>query len=224
MLTKSKTVCYWEDLITSNKTLKGKIFENEPITKRTMYIHYVIFNKKSGLENVWAPIPDINKVLGFIQFCFLPEAYYKWIEGKKKVVTKIPTLSLDKLLKHAIENKRITKEEEEHIKENIEFINKLWHINGDKVIRELNKFCRTFNSNWLGDSNGFLYLRVFKNTEELGKFVVDSNIKTDYENKFEEKIGMTQDEWLLLCKDAYKDKSKERKFKNILFKQLKEVI
>ncbi|MEF9990432.1 MAG: hypothetical protein RR716_07995, partial [Christensenellaceae bacterium] len=94
----------------------------------------------------------------------------------------------------------------------------------DRIITELVKFAREFNKNWVGDNQEFLYMKIFKTTEELGKFVVDSNVLTDTMNDFEVKTGVTLEEWNLICKDAIKDNNSGEKFQEILLKNLSEVI
>ena len=89
MISKYNSADYWSKIIEKNKTYKGKIFLEEPITEKTVYIHTIVFNKESGLENVWAPIPNLKMLLGYIQYCFLPVAYQKWFDGREgKILMK----------------------------------------------------------------------------------------------------------------------------------------
>ena len=70
---------FWRELITKNETLKGRMFKDEPITEDTKYLHYVIFNRKVGFQNVWVVVPNFNRLIEFIEYVFMPEAYYKWV-------------------------------------------------------------------------------------------------------------------------------------------------
>ena len=54
-------------------------------------------------------------------------------------------------------------------------IKKCWDLPKNKLILELKKFVRDFNRTWYGDSNEFLYLKIFEKPEELGKFVIKSS-------------------------------------------------
>lgn len=214
---------YWKPLITRNQTLKERMFEDEDITEKTMYVHYIIFNKFSGLESVWAPMPDLQRLLGFVQYCFLPEAYYKWIEGKSSPVRNMPIISVDSVLENALNENKLSREEEAHMRGDIIAIKNLWKMRESETVIELNKFCRKFNSYWLGDSTEFLYLKVFKNAMELGDFVLKTNMDTDYENVFEKHCNMNSEEWLKLCYDSSKSFEAGQRLKGILFKELKEI-
>ena len=212
----------WDELIRKNETLKGRIFKDEPITEETKYLHYVIFNRHFGIQNVWVMVPNFNRLVQFIQYVFMPEAYYKWVEGKKKLITKVPSNDVEKII--AMINSKNTKEDKKKMNDDILALKKLNGLNSEQGMRKLKVFCSRFNNNWLGDGDEFLYLKVFNNAEDLGKFVVETNLQTDCEKCYEEKIGMTAEEWFKVCINASKDKEAEKKFKEILFKYLEDIV
>ncbi|MPQ44632.1 hypothetical protein [Clostridium tarantellae] len=224
MKTKYNSLNYWENLIISNKTKKNKLFLEEAITMDTKFLHYVIFNKKTGIESDWIAVPDMKALLGFIEYIFLPEAYYKWVEGKEKAIINIPTRSIDDIFKLSVRSNKITKTEEKCMKEEINKIKRLWNLPDEKIYKELRIFCGRFNNDWLGDSTQFLYLKIFKNANELADFVFNTNIKTNFEQEFEEKIGMNKESWFKLCEQASINKNDGEKLKFILSKHLSEVI
>lgn len=215
---------YWEKVFRNNNTIKSKIFIDEEITEKTVYLHYVIFNRKSGIESVWLPMPSVTMLVGFIQYCFLPEAFYKWSEGKSSVATKIPSLSVDNIVALGAANGKLDKREIQDMRKQIAHIRNMWRLPSHDLIGKLKSFSREFNRVWIGDSTEFLYLNVFKNAEELGSFILNTNIQTDFEKRFEEKIGLTEQQWINLCKNASKDQEAQIKFKEILSKHLSEVI
>ena len=100
----------------------------------------------------------------------------------------------------------------------------MWDLPKDRVIPELIKFSREFNKTWYGDNKEFLYLKIFRNPEELGNFIVDSTMLTNDENTFISKTGVTVSEWKKICSEAIKNKLSAEKFKEILQKNLSEVI
>ena len=196
---------FWRELITKNETLKGRMFKDEPITEDTKYLHYVIFNRKVGFQNVWVMVPNFNRLIEFIEYVFMPEAYYKWVEGKKKLITHIPS-------------------EKEKMKNDIVALRKLKGLSADNGMRKIKIFCSRFNNNWLGNDDEFLYLKAFGSAEELGKFVVETNLQTDSEDSYEKTIGMTTEEWFKVCENAHKNKEDEEKFKKVLFKHLEDIV
>ena len=218
------SIAYWEPFIRKNKTLKERIFKDDYINDNTIYLHYTIFSKKSGVESGWVPAPSLKELLGYIQYCFLPEAYYTWIYGQNKSISKVPIVTVDTIVKEAIRDKKITQEDEKHIKEDIENLNRLWRLRRDNSKAEVERFCSKFNSNWLGDSNSFLYLKTFFTPLELGEFVVNTVCETNYRECFCKDISMSKEQWLKFCSGVSKDKEKGEKFKGYLFKELKDIV
>lgn len=213
---------FWSDLIRKNETLKGRMFKDEPITENTKYLHYVIFNRHVGIQNVWVMVPDFNHLVQFIQYVFMPEAYYKWVEGKRKLITHIPSNDVEQII--SMININNTKEDKKKMQNDVLALRKLNGLSSEQGMRKLRIFCSRFNNNWLGDSDEFLYLKVFKNAEELGNFIFETNLQTNFEQSYEREIEMTAEEWFKLCKNAHKNKEDENVFKEILFKHLENVI
>lgn len=215
---------YWENVISENKTIRGHMFMQNPPKEKSLYIHTLIFSKDNGIDNIYAYFPDAKVLLGYIQYSFLQEAFYKWIYGKDRVVTKIPSLPVNKLINDGVKKGKITKIEGKQMLSDYTRLSKMWELPKDRVLTELMKFARDFNKNWFGDSKEFLYMKIFKNSEDLGKFVVDSNMITSSLSDFEEKTGVTLDEWNMICKEAIRSSHAGEKFQQILLKNLSEVI
>ncbi len=221
---KYNSITYWEPFIRNNKTLRERVFKYDYITDKTIYLHYTIFSKKSGVESGWVPAPSLESFLGYIQYCFLPEAYYTWLYGREKSISKVPIVTVDTIFKEAIRNNKISKEDEKHIKDDMESLNRLWRLRRENSKSEVQRFCSKFNSNWLGDSNSFLYMKAFFSSRELGEFIIDTVCQTNCRECFNKDISMSKDEWLKFCDEVSKDKQKGEEFKGYLFKELKDIV
>ena len=81
---------YWEELINENKTIRGHMFMDKLPNEKSIYIHSLVFCKNNGLNNTWSYFPNEKMLLGYIQYSFLQEAFYKWIYGKERMVISIP--------------------------------------------------------------------------------------------------------------------------------------
>lgn len=215
---------FWDKKINENKTIRGHMFMEEPPKKNTLYIHTLIFNKKNGIDNIFAYFPDEKALLGYIQYSFLQEAFYKWIYGKDEVVTKIPSMPVDKIVNRGLKEGKITKNEAELMLSHYEKIRLLWNVPKDRIVPELIKFCRVFNKTWFGNNKEFLYIKVIKNIVELGEFVIDSALIIGNEEQFLNKIGLTVTEWRELCKKATLSKEDGKRFKLILQRNLSEIL
>ncbi|SHE48896.1 hypothetical protein [Clostridium fallax] len=224
MRTKYNVFDFWERYISKNRTIRSRMFSKEKITKQTTYFHTVIFSKKYGIESMWGIAPNERMLLGYIQHSFLPEAFYKWIYSKNKKAGFVPIKTAKDIVKDAEKHKDVNKDDAKSMKEQITILNRLWDVPTDRLMLELKKFARVFNKKWFGSSSEFLYINVFKNSKELGEFVLKTNLLTDFEKNFEETIGCTEEQWLSLCDNVVNDDTAEEKFKEILEKHLNEVV
>lgn len=215
---------YWENVIRENKTIRGHMFMKKPPTEKCLYFHTLMFSKSNGLNNIWGYFPNVRSLIGYLQYSFLQESFYKWIYGKDKLITSIPSISVERIIEEAEKAKKITKEIADNMKKDYKFLSKLWDMPSKDAERELVKFLREFNKKWMGDNREFIYIKLFKSPEEVGEFVVSSAEMTDTEGELENKIGMKIDEWKNLCKNTLKDKIKGEKFREILLKKLSEVL
>lgn len=195
-----------------------------PPKEKSVYIHTLIFSKKNGIDNIYTYFPDVKVMLGYIQYSFLQEAFYKWINGKDKVVTKIPYVPLEKIISNGLKKGSISRAEANKMLDYNNKISKMWELPKDRIIPELMKFARSFNKTWFGDNKEFLYLKVFKSPEEVGEFVVNSSLITGDDNIFKERLGVTVNEWRCICKDAIKNETMGERFKEILQKNLTQII
>ncbi|OOM11349.1 hypothetical protein CLOSAC_29090 [Clostridium saccharobutylicum] len=214
---------YWEKVIDANKTIRGHIFMQELPTENSIYFHTLIFSKKTGINSIWGYFPNVRSLLGYIQYSFLQEAFYKWIYGRERLVTKIPYVTVEKIISEGERKNKISKDTAASMRYEYRFLNHLWNMPSKKVEIELKKFISAFNKRWIGDKNGFLYIKVFKTPEELGDLVISSSLITSTEEELQNKIGMTIDEWKDVCSKAIKDTNNGEIFRNILFKKLSEV-
>ena len=191
----------------------------KPPTEKSIYFHTLIFGDKSGINNIWGYCPNTRGLIGYLQYSFLQEAFYKWIYGQEKLITRIPHLKVDKIANEGERLNKISKEVSINMKNDYEFLNNLWGMPFSKSETEVRKFVVDFNKKWIGDNKEFLYIKVFWTPEELGEFVISSMLITSTEEELENRIGMTIDEWRDICKFAVKDFIKGEKLRNILLKK-----
>lgn len=215
---------YWKELIRENKTIRGHMLMNRMPTDKSLYIHTLIFCRQNGLNNIWGYLPDVRALIGYIQYSFLPEAFYIWINSREGRVSAVPIKPVEQVISDGERSKKITKEEAEKMRHQVTIIKKCWDLPKNKLMLELKKFVRDFNRAWYGDSSEFLYLKIFEKPEELGKFVLDSSYMSKSEEAINKENKADIEEWLDLCRNATTNKQLGEKFRNILQKNLTEVI
>ena len=215
---------YWEELINENKTIRGHMFMDRLPNDKSVYIHSLIFSKNKGLSNIWSYFPNERTLLGYIQYSFLQEAFYKWIYGKERLIINIPNVTVERIIADGEKNKKISKEEAKNMRRHLDMIKSYWNLPKDKLIKALQRFSRDFNRTWYGDNKEFLYLKIFDSPKDLGNFVINSNYITTTEKDFVERTGVDIVQWKNICEDANINKSNGEKFRDILLKSLTEVI
>lgn len=215
---------YWENVISRNKTIRGHVFMQKPPTDKCLYFHTLIFSKKNGISNMWGYFPNIRSLLGYIQYSFLQEGFYKWIHGRDSLITRIPSISVDKIIKDAEKAKKVTKEVAENMKKDYETLKKIWDMPTKKAEIELRKFIIEFNKRWIGDNKEFLYIKVFRSPEEVGEFVISSGLITSTKQELESRIGMKIEAWKEICRESIHDAEKGEIFRYVLSKKLSEVL
>lgn len=215
--------CYWENVISKNKTIRGHMFMQKPPTEKSIYFHTLIFGNKNGINNIWGYFPNMRSLIGYIQYSFLQEAFYKWIYGKDKLVTRIPHLTVDKIIHEGEKLKKINRQTAYNMRKDYDFFTKLWGMPSNRIEMELRKFTTDFNKKWMGDNTEFIYIKIFRTPKELGEFVISSSLLTSTEKELEDKIGMSLDDWRDICESAVTDQVKGKIFREILLKKLSEV-
>ncbi|MGG7059300.1 hypothetical protein ACQPUY_08505 [Clostridium nigeriense] len=215
---------YWEELISKNKTIRGHMFMDRLPDEKSIYIHSLVFSKNNGLSNIWSYFPNERSLLGYIQYSFLQEAFYKWIYGKERLIINIPSVPVERIITDGEKNKKISKKEADNMRRHLSMIQSYWDLPKDKLIKSLQRFARDFNRTWYGDNKKFLYLKIFDNPKDLGEFVVNSSYTTTTKEDFIERTGIDIVEWKSICEKAHTNKSDGEKFRDILLKSLTEII
>ncbi|MGL4772164.1 MAG: hypothetical protein ACRC2K_01235 [Clostridium sp.] len=218
------SLSFWEEKVNENKTIRGHMFMDTVPTKKTVYIHTLIYSQKNGIENVYGYFPDAKALLGYIQYSFLQEAFYKWIYGTEERITVIPQIPVTKLAKTAFEKGKLSRPDMDTMIREYNALSKLWSCGDDKIMRELDKFARMFNKLWIGDNREFLYIKIFRTPRALGEFVVNSNSLTNSHENLEQTLSLDVDSWLSLCSKVVDDELLGDEFRQILLKNLTEII
>lgn len=215
---------YWENVIRENKTVRGHMFMKKPPTEKSIYFHTLIFSNGNGMSSTWGYFPSIRSLIGYLQYSFLQESFYKWIHGKDKLITTVPSTSVESIIEDGLKTKKITKEMAKIMRNDYKFIAQLWDMSPEDSVKELRRFLREFNRRWIGNNSEFIYINLFNSPKEVCDFVISSATITDSKHELENKIGMKINEWVSLCENVLNDKKDAEKFRQILLKRLSEVL
>ena len=200
------------------------MFMKNPPDDKSIYVHTLIFTKKNGIENIFAYFPSVKALLGYIQYSFLQEAFYTWINGREEAIVNVPPMTVEKIVKDGIKKGDIKKSVGKLMQEQYDKINSLWSLSDSKIVQELKKFARNFNKTWFGDNREFLYIKILKDVNELQKFVMNSALMIGGEDEFKEKVGLDLESWKNVCEEAVTNKDMGERFRDILQNNLTEII
>lgn len=215
---------YWKNFIMENRTIRGHMFMKNLPTDKSVYMHTLIFSKYGGLNSIWAYFPNIKVFIGYIQYSFLQEAFYTWINCKYGPISYVPIKPVEEIINDGESSEKITREEADKMRKNVSDLKRFWDFPNDKAIREVKKFLREFNRTWYGDSREFLYIKMFETSEELGKFVLESSYMSSGQEEINKKTDKELKKWLDICKNTTTDRKSGELFRNVLQKNLTEVI
>ncbi|WP_050607334.1 hypothetical protein [Clostridium niameyense] len=217
MVSKYNSSYYWENLIAQNKPIWKGAFQNLSLTRDSKFIHCVIINyDKNIIEHNWAYYPDVKSMLGFIQYVFVPTAFFTWLsnEFNEFVVPIAPSYEILGYLKEF--NKKHQENFLNIMKTTIEKLNSLWYLTEEECIKEIKDFSKEFNKQW-GEKNGkLLSLNIFEDSFQIGEYIIPKNHNDVFLEVLEEEIGLTKDQWEEVYTKVYENEFMKRQFINIL--------
>lgn len=213
---------YWENIIKKDKS--DNPFAGDPITEESLFFHGVIINCHGESYENWLHFPNIKALLGFLQYVFVPTAFYAFLSNDTVLLVQG---NLDEMLDIMTDSEKFSKKELiPQMRKFSRQLRELWNYDSDKCIDKLKKFSVEYSDRWSSGDELFSYFNVFKSPIELGKYIVES-----YENSEEADITMFKDqlelskaEWLSICDQVYENDFMKRKFTEILNNRLKDML
>lgn len=212
---------FWESRIIKETPLWEGYFDEKPITTNSKIIYTGILNyKKNIFHYSFAAYPSIYNLLGFLQHVFLPTAFFSWFDYDYDGFY-IPLSKFDNVVNEVIENNtNIDSDLVNLMKNSYCSLNNLWDLNENLLSLELKSFCNKFNSDWEGDSSQRLFLMIFDNPSEVFDFIKSSIGWSDFNEFIEEEISMNLDTLKFTCDNAIIEPLLNKKFIDILNKNI----
>ena len=117
---------YWKNFIMENRTIRGHMFMKNLPTDKSVYMHTLIFSKYGGLNSIWAYFPNIKVFIGYIQYSFLQEAFYTWINCKYGPISYVPIKPVEEIINDGESSEKITREEADKMRKNVSDLKRFW--------------------------------------------------------------------------------------------------
>lgn len=183
---------YWEWILKKREVWNGFFAPPEEHIASPLFINTCVANGSSGfLDNNWACYPSMESLLGFMQYVFLPTAFYYVIhKGNNRLLT--PLCSRQKLLKSLGESGSPHKLAMSGF---VYELSALWAKEESERFNALNRFCSRFNRYW-EHQDCQLSVHVLMGTASLAHKVKKSIWCKEL---FQEEIGLTHSQFDDLC-------------------------
>ncbi len=200
---------YWEGALLKKKDLWTNYFTALDCAQDAIFINTAVIDySRDTVDNNWACYPDAKSLLGFIQYIYLPAAFFYTIHKDNQDLF-IPICS-----SHALIDS-ITESDSPHVdimKNAIEELNTYWDLENSLCMKKIKEFCANFNAFWNKDSY-ILHIGVFESTFEIAECLVSTR---EFTEVLEEDIGLTIQQLYNMCAIFYTDTFIQKTFVKIL--------
>ncbi|KEI04270.1 hypothetical protein [Clostridium botulinum] len=192
---------YWKNVLCNKKEVWKCSIMNTLDLQESIYINTTILDyDKNTLDNNWACYPNIKALLGFIQYIYLPTAFFYIVNADNNDDIFMPICSTEEFIEYIKEtgyNESIVNIMEQNLNELISYWNR-----DELSINTIKKFCYKFNNIWNNEKN-ILYINVFSNPREIADFIIKNE---DFIEVVEEDIGLSKNQFYNLCENIYYNK------------------
>lgn len=200
---------YWEHALFSQKDIYKHFLIDTISPKETIFINTTIIDYNNNIfDNNWGCYSNIKALLGFIQYIYIPSAFYHIINKDTEDIL-IPICSSNELIEHIRE---MSSEHNEYMENTLLELTSYWELEDHLCLTLIKDFCNRFNSLW-NIGNMLLYINIFLSPLDIAQHIIS---KEDFIEVFEEELGMRKEEFISICNDFYKNKFIQRTFVDFL--------
>lgn len=133
----------------------------------------------------------------------MPAAFLTW--GARDVDEFfIPLSEFEVVIKEIIKGKNLVSTEVEKMREMNERLLNIFALDKLEKWVEIDSFCKDFNNYFGADPEKVLFVRTFKNCNEIIDFILKEE-KQEFVEVIEEEINMTITDLKFVCKNVYKE-------------------
>lgn len=170
---------------------KGKGFD---VSADSYIVNFTIMNQSTNaIYNDWLFFPNDVALLGYIKYVVLPSGYCSRLLGELQGKVYVCAETRDMVIKF-LENSKEEKATElvDYFREDYTLLESVDKENFN--IKDLNKFCESFNSHLDFRGTVFSSIVVLNNIKEVGNNLVCEYRKNGMIKRLEEEIGLSEEE------------------------------
>lgn len=200
---------YWENQLLNNPAFWGSTLPKNTNTSKGLFVHTAIINYEANLLDFnWSYYGNTEKLLGFLQFIFLPSSFYHWLNPQESIA-QIPISNKDELLDFL---QKSSKNPINEIAMVLETIDSFWKLDSTEMKEKLFSFSQDFNQSWASKKLS-LSLHIFTDTHQIFHHLKDFS---EFPEVFQEDFGMTHSAFQNRCSEFYHNPMTQRTFLSLL--------
>lgn len=200
---------YWEGILLKKKNLWKNNFATITSPQDAIFVNTVVIDYgRDIIDNNWACYPEAKSLLGFIQYVYLPLAFF-YIINEKNQDLYIPICSRSEMIE-------CIKESGSHygnmMEEALEEISTYWELDNQACLGKIKEFSLKFNAVW-SQEQFILNLGIFASTVEIAESIIKNCAMSGV---LEEYTGVSTTQLMKLCENFYTDPFSKNAFVKIL--------
>jgi len=209
----------WKDIVErSNDIWEGNPL-NIKLTEETIFLQTRFYNT-NPYHNSFVMFNDINAVVGFLKYVFLPTAFETYLKSGYTIEYAIgDTDNLIDIIKE--ENRdEVNADQLDKIQSDIDQLNKIRNLPESDKTNNLEDFKNNYRNKWDKGDNAFCDFEIYYSPEDI----IDNMIKGYGEENMldilEEQVGIDIDDIENLKEQVFEDKFLNKRFIDILNNKL----
>ncbi|SEP35326.1 hypothetical protein [Propionispora vibrioides] len=200
---------FWEGALAQKRDLWQSNVGSLDSADAAVFINTTILDYgRNRLDNNWACYSDVKSLLGFVQYVYLPLAFY-YVMHQNEEELLIPMCSTQELVE------QIRQSGSAHaavMERTLDTLSLLWELDDESCLTELRRFCIGHNEYW-EQTGVILHIGIYADTYEIAR---DIMAISEFPEVVEEDIGLTGEQLLTMCRHFYEDALMRRNFVKIL--------
>lgn len=205
----------WEEIVKKNGRSVESSFDHMPLTKSSVF-HW---NQMStplpagGTYGAWGIFPEPKALAGFLRFMVLPQFFEIWLVREEWDDDPERFVRAEELFDIAEKSGKCRYIEDVPVmKTLIADLDALMNQDNEKVTAGLNDVAKKFNDRWEDTPTWCFKVEVYNDPVAVGKEIFKRIAEDLEEEDIVEEFGMSEDDWMDICRKALTDESAQEQF------------
>ncbi|CUH94642.1 hypothetical protein P22_0708 [Propionispora sp. 2/2-37] len=200
---------FWEGALARKQDLWQSTFGPLASAEEAVFVNTAIVDyRRNMLDNNWACYANSKSLLGFVQYVYLPLAFYYTIHQDNEQLF-IPLCSRADFLEYV---RNSGSGYAPLMEAALNELDGYWNLDDAGCLGKMKMFCIDFNLLW-NRSDFVLHVRIYSDTMEVAQDIIDSAV---FPEVLEEDTGLTVQQLRSMCRNFYDGPFMQKNFIKIL--------